>query len=45
MSIVHYLSSTVLKNFKKNRIADSSKILGGTNEEAEQNQVASFYHS
>lgn len=46
MSIFHYLSSTVLKKFKKNSISETSKVLGGAaNSEAEQNHVDSYYHS
>ncbi len=45
MSLLHYLSSTLLKKFKKQSISDSSKISGGTAEEPEQNYVDSFYHS
>lgn len=46
MNLIQYLSSTVVKKFKKNRISDASKILGGTaNTEPEQNPIDSFYHS
>lgn len=45
MSIFHYLSSTLSKKFKKNSISNTSKILGGADEEAAQNHVDSFYHS
>jgi len=46
MNIVRYLSSAVVKKFKKNSISDTSKILGGTADtEPEQNPIDSFYHS
>jgi len=45
MSILHYLSSSFAKKFKKQNTVDTTKILGGANTEAEQNDVASFYHS
>ncbi|WP_156169108.1 hypothetical protein [Kordia jejudonensis] len=45
MSLLHYLSSTLFNKTKKKRISDPSKIVGGASDEAEQNEVASFYHS
>ncbi|WP_430412224.1 hypothetical protein [Kordia sp.] len=45
MSLLHYVSSIVFKKVKKNIVSDPSKIVGGASDEAEQNEVASFYHS
>lgn len=45
MSILRYLSSTLLEKITQKPAVDTSKILGGVNEEAEQNEVTSFYHS
>ncbi|PTX61182.1 hypothetical protein C8N46_105339 [Kordia periserrulae] len=45
MSLLRYLSSTILEKFAKKPAVDTSKIIGGANEEAAQNEVSSFYHS
>jgi hypothetical protein len=45
MSVLQYLSSSILKKFKKNSVANTENLLGGAQSEAEQNEVASFYHS